>query len=118
MNYEMKYSRFAIDDNGCLTVVFDTPINDASPHKLYHALKEIALPARTSRTTSCSVEFGTCLSPVEVTHLEQLSEADKALKLGFSRQKSVSNRLLSTGKLNPEEHRGPWPTCCLTSSIG
>ncbi|MTB49521.1 hypothetical protein [Lewinella sp. W8] len=106
MNYEMKYSRFAIDDNGCLTVVFDTPINDASPHKLYHALKEIALRADKQDDLLLD-EFGACLSPVEVTHLEQLSEADKALKLGFLQTKIQSViDYLSIGKLNPEEQPG------------
>ncbi|MEL6276623.1 MAG: hypothetical protein AAFU03_16105, partial [Bacteroidota bacterium] len=45
LNYELKYSRFAIDKERCLTIVFDTLLHDASPHKLYHALKEMALQA-------------------------------------------------------------------------
>lgn len=106
MNYEMKYSRFAIDDNGCLTVVFDTPINDASPHKIYHALKEIALRADKQDDLLLD-EFGSCLSPVEVTHLEQLSEADKSLKLRFLQTKiQAVIDYLSIGKLNPEEQPG------------
>lgn len=82
MNYEMKYSRFAIDGADRLTVVFDSPIDDASPHKLYHALKEMALRANKQDDLLLD-EFGAVLGPVEITHLEQLSEKDKALKLKF-----------------------------------
>lgn len=106
MNYEMKYSRFAIDDNGCLTIVFDTPINDASPHKLYHALKEMALRADKQDDLLLD-EFREFLSPTEITHLEELSAKDKQLKLQFldGHVNSVVD-YLSTGKLAPEEQPG------------
>lgn len=106
MNYEMKYSRFAIDDGGCLTIVFDSPINDASPHKLYHALKEMALRADKQDDLLLN-EFKDCLSPTEIKHLRELSGDDKALKLEFleSHIQSVID-YLSTDKLIPEEQPG------------
>ena len=33
MNYELKYSRFGIDEADCLTIIFDSPAYDASPDK-------------------------------------------------------------------------------------
>ncbi|MEM9928469.1 MAG: hypothetical protein AAF840_01495 [Bacteroidota bacterium] len=106
MNYEMKYSRFAIDEDDCLTIVFDSPINDASPHKLYHALKEMALRADKQDDLLLD-EFGDNLSPVEITHLRQLSTEEKTLKLDFLRDhiQGVID-YLSTGSLNPEEQPG------------
>lgn len=106
MNYEMKYSRFAIDDNGCLAIVFDTPVNDASPHKLYHALKEMALRAD-KQDDLLLHEFDEALSPTEIKHLRELSTEDKALKLGFlqSHIQAVVD-YLSTDKLIPEEQPG------------
>lgn len=106
MNYEMKYSRFAIDEDNCLTIVFDTPINDASPHKLYHALKEMALRAD-KQDDLLLEEFSEFLSPVEITHLRELSPDEKDLKLSFLRNhiQGVID-YLSAGKINPEEQPG------------
>lgn len=106
MNYEMKYSRFAIDEGGCLAIVFDSPINDASPYKLYHALKEMALRADKQDDLLLD-EFGAFLSPTEITHLTELSEEDKQLKLAFlnGHIQSVID-YLTTGKLVPEEQPG------------
>lgn len=106
MNYEMKYSRFAIDDDDRLSIVFDTPIDDASPHKLYHALKEMALNAD-KQDDLLLEEFGSYLMPTEITHLRELSKEEKALKLEFLRGhiQGVID-YLSTGKLNPEEQPG------------
>ena len=106
MNYEMKYSRFALDEDDCLTIIFDTPINDASPHKLYHALKEMALRADKQDDLLLD-EFADHLSPVEITHLRQLSPGEKELKLAFLRT-HVQGVIdyLAGGKLNPEEHPG------------
>jgi hypothetical protein len=106
MNYELKYSRFAIDDDGCLAIVFDTPVNDASPHKLYHALKEMALRAD-KQDDLLLEEFGDYLSPTEITHLQELSAEDKTRKLDFLRRRiQYVIDYLGQGKLNPEEQPG------------
>ena len=106
LNYEMKYSRFAISETDCLAIVFDSPIDDASPHKLYHALKELALNADKQDDLLLD-EFAPYLSATEITHLQELSSEDKKLKLGFltSHIEAVVD-YLSTGELNPEEHPG------------
>jgi hypothetical protein len=106
MNYEMKYSRFAIDEEDCLTIIFDSPINDASPHKLYQALKEMALRADKQDDLLLD-EFNEFLSPVEITHLRELSDEEKQLKLDFLRnhiQQVID--YLAGGTLNPEEQPG------------
>ncbi|OAV42689.1 hypothetical protein [Lewinella sp. 4G2] len=106
MNYEMKYSRFAINDTNCLAIVFDTPVNDASPHKLYHALKELAMNADKQDDLLID-EFGESLLPTEITHLQQVAPADKALKLDFltGHIQGVID-YLSQDLLNPEEQPG------------
>ncbi|WP_116106214.1 hypothetical protein [Lewinella sp. IMCC34191] len=106
MNYELKYSRFALDEDDCLTIVFDTPVVDASPHKLYHALKEMALRAD-KQDDLLLEEFEAAVSPVEVTHLEPLSETEKALKLRFLRESIAGvTAYLASSRINPEEHPG------------
>jgi hypothetical protein len=106
MNYELKYSRFALDEDDCLTIVFDTAAHDASPHKLYQALKEMALRAD-KQDDLLLEEFGEAVGEVEVTHLEPLSAEEKQVKLDFLRQR-ITGVLdyLSSGHLNPEAHPG------------
>lgn len=41
-NFELKYSRYAIDDDNCLCLAFDTYVEDGAPHKIYQALREVA----------------------------------------------------------------------------
>ena len=106
MNYELKYSRFALDAEDCLTIIFDTPVYDASPYKLYYALKEMALRAD-KQDDLLLEEFDDALSPVEVTHLEPLSAREKELKLDFLRQRIQSLLdYLDSGQLDPYEHPG------------
>ena len=106
MNYPLKYSRFALDEDDCLTIVFDTPVHDASPYKLYHALKEMALRAD-KQDDLLLEEFGDALSPVEVTHLAPIPEAERHLKLNYLRRRiSAVIELLAAGRINPEEHPG------------
>ena len=106
MNYEMKYSRFAINPDTCLAIVFDTPINDASPYKLYHALKELAVNADKQDDLLLD-EFNQFLSPTEITHLEELSPADKDLKLKFLTEHiSKVVDYLGGQYLSAEEHPG------------
>ena len=105
VNYELKYSRFAIDGDRCLSIVFDTPLVDASPHKLYHALKEMALQA--DKQDDLLLEEFKQLLPVEINHLRQLNSTEKAGKLGFLNRK-IEEELtyLASNHCNPEEHPG------------
>lgn len=105
MNYELKYSRYAIDDDRCLCIVFDSRLSDASPHKLYQALKEMALQADKQDDLLIS-EFQQLL-PVEISHLRQLSRGEKNTKLSFLTKK-VEDELayFASNHCNPEEHPG------------
>ena len=106
MNYELKYSRFGLDEEDCLTIIFDTPVHDASPHKLYHALKEVAQRADKQEDLLLE-EFTDKLTPVEVTHLEPLSTELKGTKLGFLRRRTqYVIDYLASHQINPEEHPG------------
>ena len=44
-NYVLEYSRYGLDDDDNLVIKFDTSALDASPYKLYYALKEVAANA-------------------------------------------------------------------------
>ena len=44
-NFQLQYCRFAIREQNTLCMVFDSSLLDASPYKLYFALKELAIQA-------------------------------------------------------------------------
>ena len=106
LNYEMKYSRYALDGEDRLSIVFDSPAADASPHKLYHALKEMALAADKQDDLLLD-EFSDKLTPTEITHLRQISATEKELKLNFlTGHIQATIDYLGQGKLNPEQQPG------------
>ncbi|MDZ4707422.1 MAG: hypothetical protein SH818_03380 [Saprospiraceae bacterium] len=45
LNYELKYVRYGLTDENVIILLFDTLLSDASPYKLYFALKEMAIHA-------------------------------------------------------------------------
>ena len=44
-NFQLRYSRFALDEENNITIRFDTSVLDGSPYKLYYALKELTTNA-------------------------------------------------------------------------
>lgn len=44
-NYDLKYSRFALDESSHIVLVFTSFLIDGSPYKLYYALKELSTQA-------------------------------------------------------------------------
>lgn len=105
MNYELRYSRFAIDHDRCLCIVFASDASDASPYKLYQGLKEMALKA--DKQDDLLLGKYKELLPVDIHHLEQLSSQEKQVKLAFL-QRKINNELhyFGSNHCNPEEHPG------------
>jgi len=83
-NFELKYSRFALDPEEQLTIVFDTYTLDGSPYKLYHALREVALQA--DKQDDLLLEEFQALEPVDTANLEDLPAAEKEVKYNFLHQ--------------------------------
>ena len=105
LNYELKYSRYGLNDSRCLCIIFDSKADDASPHKLYYAFKEMALQA--DKQDDLLIDEFKQLVQVEHHHLQQISLESRRTKEGFLRR-SIQDLLdyLASGKLNPEEHPG------------
>lgn len=83
-NYELKYSRYSLDENDCVCLVFDSFLLDCSPFKLYYALKEVALSA--DKLDDILVEeFKKGLTPVDTDHILELSDDLKAAKRSYLR---------------------------------
>jgi hypothetical protein len=105
-NYVLEYSRYALDDENNLVIKFDTNALDASPYKLYYALKEIAVNADKQDDLLLD-EFGNMLSPIDMGSKSDISEAECATKWAFLTQKieTVLNQI-DSGKLEADKYPG------------
>jgi len=80
-NYSLKFSRYALDPNQHITVVFDTIAAEASPFKLYYAFKEVAIQAD-KQDDLLLEEFGQ-MEAVDNSHLQALPAGEKKIKHHF-----------------------------------
>lgn len=105
LNYELEYSRFSLDEQGNITLVFDTYTIDGSPYKLYYALKEVATKA--DKQDDLLLDEFKSLTPVDVDHLEMMPDEEKAARYQFI-QKQIRDTLeeVDNGKLNKDKYAG------------
>jgi hypothetical protein len=98
-NYELKFCRYALDDENNITIVFDTYVEDGGPDKLYQALKELATTADKKDDILIS-EFGT-LGQVNFYYTRHIPETEKEVKYRFFKH-AVNNtiQIIETGRLN------------------
>ena len=82
--FELEHSRFAIDKEGHLAVVFDAPMSDASPYKVYYALKELALQA--DKMDDLLLDEHQGFDAVDQSHLTDLPDNEKHAKYAFITQ--------------------------------
>ncbi len=104
-NFDLNYSRFALDDANHLTIVFDTYSLDGSPYKLYYALKEVATNA--DKQDDLLLEEFKVLEAVDISHLQAIPDAEKEVKYNFMQtriQQVLSD--IESGHLNPEKYPG------------
>ena len=80
-NFSLRYSRFALDESGNVTIVFDTLTIDGSPYKLYYALQELATKA--DKQDDLLVEEFRNLENVDTDHLESLPQQEKEIKYQY-----------------------------------
>jgi hypothetical protein len=104
-NFDLKYSRFALNDSNDILILFDTYTLDGSPYKLYYALKELATNA--DKQDDLLVDEFEMLNPLEISHLKNISEAEKSVKYDFtiSEIKAVFEEM-DNGRLNPDQYPG------------
>ncbi len=78
-NFTLEYSRYALDNDNNLVIKFDTNALDASPFKLYYALKELSVNADKQDDLLLD-EFGTLLTPIDMGSKVPLSENEQTIK--------------------------------------
>ena len=113
-NYSLKFSRYALDPDFHITVVFDTDTVDASPYKLYYALKELATQAD-KQDDLLLEEFGHT-EQVDSSHLRPLSETERRAKHQYivSQIRATLEEAID-GPLNRNEY--PSGIACLLLSL-
>lgn len=105
LNYDMTYARYCMDDDQNLTMVFDSSIIDASPFKLYFAMKELAL--HVDRQDDLLLAEFDELEPISNQHVQPLPEAELAIKLSYLRTEiQTVMEWIESGKLNEESYPG------------
>lgn len=85
-NFDLKYSRYGIDKERNICITFDSYNLDASPYKLYHALKELATNAD-KQDDLLLEEFKSILKETENEHLIFITDEEKLIKYQFIQQK-------------------------------
>lgn len=80
-NYQMRYSRYALDKENNITAIFTSHIIDGSPYKLYYGLKELATYADKKDDILIS-EFKT-LKPINDGHVRHVDDHEKRIKFEY-----------------------------------
>ncbi len=104
-NFKMRYSCFALDKENDITIVFDTNILDASPYKLYYALKEVATKA--DKLDDLLIDEFDVLHHTDESLIKHSAPEEKEVKYQFVIQeiKSVLDEI-ENGKLSTSQYPG------------
>jgi len=104
-NYQLNYSRFALDPGNNLCMLFDSLLSECSPHKLYYGLKELALQSDKEDDLLLS-EF----DQLQILYNQHIKRPDPAIaqtKIRFVRNKLSENEAPEVlGSLNPRRFQG------------
>ncbi len=80
-NFNLKFSRFALDDENSLTILFDTHTTDGSPLKLLYALRELAIHA--DKQDDLLLDEFKVLRPAQERTFGDIPEAEKEVKYNY-----------------------------------
>ncbi len=102
INFDLKYSRYALNEENDIVMTFDSYTLDGSPYKFYYALKELA--TNSDKQDDLLVdEFETLHIPNEGT-IHPIPDAEKETKYNFIIQKidtlftTIENTTLDVNK--------------------
>ena len=104
-NFQLKYCRYAFDQDGNITMVFASDTVDGSPYKLYYALKELATRADKKDDVLLS-EFEN-LKPINNKHVREISEQEVQIKYDYMHQEiNTVFDFINDSKLSFVRHPG------------
>jgi hypothetical protein len=105
LNFTLKYSRFALDPEDNLTLIFDSYLLDGSPYKMYYALKEMAVSA--DKQDDLLIGEFEKLKPINTGHLLPIPDDQKEVKVAFIRSRTAKVfKEIDSSKLSSEQYAG------------
>jgi len=104
-NYDLKFSRYALDAEQNIVIVFNTYALDGSPYKLYHSLKELATHA--DKQDDLLLEKYEGLSAIDDSHSLAIADQEKEVKYDFI-QYILTRTLdsIQSSDLDPDQYPG------------
>lgn len=106
-NHRLSFSRFALDQDNNLCIVFQTSALDASPLKLLHALRELAINA--DKKDDLLLEEFKSLSPAPDQIRIDMPQQEKDVKYEYFREEvSSALSLLEAAIPDPNQYPGPY----------
>lgn len=107
-NFNLKFSRFALDEANNLCIKFDSRTVDGSPLKILHALRELAIHADKQDDLLLG-EFANALSPTEDRKLGDIAEPEKEAKYAYiHRAIEATFAEMDKGKPDPNTYPGTY----------
>ena len=104
-NYTLKFCRFALDPANNLILRFDTSGLDASPLKLLHALRELAIHA--DKQDDLLLDEFRSLRPAEDRREAEIPQAEKEIKYNYLRREiEAAFALIDQAKPDPNQYPG------------
>lgn len=104
-NYVLKYARFALDDQNNILILFDSFTEDASPNKLYQALKEVAI--QSDKLDDVIIDEFEDLHQVSDAHIIPRSPELRAFQVGYLLEElDKCFNEINYGKLNTDQFPG------------
>jgi len=104
-NFNLEYSRFGLDEDNCIVIVFDSFLLDGSPYKFYYALRELAINA--DKQDDLLLDEFEGLTLIEENHLVELPDKEKEAKYNFIQSKiKKAFEIIENGSLNARQYPG------------
>ncbi len=104
-NYQLKYSRYALDSDNCITAVFSSSTIDGSPYKLYYSLKELA--THTDKKDDILISEFEMLQPINNGHIRKIEDAEVRIKYDYlTHEIDKALESINTTKLNISHYPG------------
>ena len=104
-NFNLKYSKYSLDEEDNITLTFTSYMLDGSPYKLYYALKELSVNA--DKQDDILLEEFDSLTPVNTGHIRNVSADQKKVKYDYlQKELSILTKNLTEGKLDPLKYPG------------
>lgn len=103
LNYALYYTRYALDADNTLCMVFDSPVSMASPNKLYYGLRELSKSA--DRQDDLLLADFTSLNPAGDNFSKPVPPEEAAIKYRYFRQ-WITETLDRANALNADSFAG------------